>query len=500
MPNLNNLVRALCALLLVCFCVSTPAQNPAPPADLTGSWHGTLGTGAVQLRLVLTFTRASDGQYTAVLDSVDQGATSPTDKVTVTGDKVRVDVGRVKGFYEGTLNKDASEMAGSWTQNAIAQPLSFKRGALDSDKAQKSDSVAKKDEAKPAAPPQKPLTIPIDVAIPWAPTAVSANGKNLLVYELHITNFSGQPVTLAHLEVLGDGKTELLRLGTNELITSVALVGNRQAAGMDKLTIGPGQRAMVYMWAAMDAAVKLPATVEHRLSVKVGAYPEELAVECARVSIGRDLPVISPPLRGDNWLAGNGPSNTSGHRRTIIPIDGKGRIAQRFAIDWVRLNPDGKATYTGDPLDNKNYRAYGSEALAVADGTVVATKDGIPQNVPGENSRAVPITLETVGGNHVILDIGHGHYAFYAHLQPGSLKVKTGDRVKRGQVLGLVGNSGNSTEPHLHFHLGENNSPLGSEGIPYVFESFDAKAKADAPLVKHRMEIPTEDEIVDFGK
>ena len=81
-------------------------------------------------------------------------------------------------------------------------------------------------------------------------------------------------------------------------------------------------------------------------------------------------------------------------------------------------------------------------------------KDGIPENVPGINSRAVPITLEMpLAGNHVILDIGGGRFAFYAHLQPGSLRVKLGDKVRRGQVLGLVGNSGNSTEPHLHFHI-----------------------------------------------
>jgi murein DD-endopeptidase MepM/ murein hydrolase activator NlpD len=72
--------------------------------------------------------------------------------------------------------------------------------------------------------------------------------------------------------------------------------------------------------------------------------------------------------------------------------------------------------------------------------------------------------------------------------------------VKRGQVLGLVGNSGNSTEPHLHFHLSDGNSPLGSEGIPYALESFDAKSKVGAPLSKHRMEIPTEDEIVTFAE
>ena len=111
---------------------------------------------------------------------------------------------------------------------------------------------------------------------------------------------------------------------------------------------------------------------------------------------------------------------------------------------------------------------YGAEVLAVANGLVVATKDGIPENVPGITSRAVPITSETVGGNHIVLDLGGGRYAFYAHFQPGSLKVKVGDRVTRGQVIGLVGNSGNSTEPHLHFHISDGVSPLGSEGLPYV--------------------------------
>jgi murein DD-endopeptidase MepM/ murein hydrolase activator NlpD len=82
----------------------------------------------------------------------------------------------------------------------------------------------------------------------------------------------------------------------------------------------------------------------------------------------------------------------------------------------------------------------------------------------------VPITSETVAGNHIVLDLGGGRYAFYAHFQPGSLKVKVGDRVTRGQVIGLVGNSGNSTEPHLHFHISDGVSPLGSEGLPYVLD------------------------------
>ena len=143
----------------------------------------------------------------------------------------------------------------------------------------------------------------------------------------------------------------------------------------------------------------------------------------------------------------------------------------------------------------------------MADGVVTETKDGIPQNVPGANSRAVPITLETVGGNHVIVDIGGGKFAFYAHMQPGSLRVKVGEHVKTGEVLGLVGNTGNSTEPHLHFDICDASSMLACEGLPYALASFEVTGKAEdegkiklyATPVTRTLEIPAEDEIVRFG-
>ena len=263
----------------------------------------------------------------------------------------------------------------------------------------------------------------------------------------------------------------------------------------------------MYMWATLDTESAVPATIRQRLSVKIGTYPEEMTVETAAIPVGRGPVAISSPLRGTHWLAGNGPSSTSGHRRALIPIDGHAAIAQRFAIDWVRIRDEGK-TFQGDEKDNKNYYAYGNDALAVADGVVTEVKDGIPENVPGINSRAVPITLETVGGNHVILDIGGGHFAFYAHLQPGSLRVKLGDKVRRGQVIGLVGNSGNSTEPHLHFHIENGSSPLGAEGLPYLLASFEVvghgwawkPGDAAGPAEVHKNEIPMENEVVNFAE
>lgn len=464
-----------------------PFFGQSPTNTVEGSWKGTLAAGSVKLRLVLTITQPSAGSYKAVLDSLDQGATILADKVTLNGDKLRIDFERVNGFFEGVINKDATEITGTWTQNASTQPLVFQRAEA---------NIATKENAKPESV-EKPFTSPINAVVPLAPTAFQADGKTHLAYELHITNFSGQSIALASIEVLSDSGATLSRMDVSDLVSNEYVPGNRQAAGMDKLNINGGQIGVVYMWVTLDSPAKVPTALEHKIAVKVGKYPETITVQCARVVVGRDIAVISAPLRGDSWLAGNGPANSSPHRRALIPIDGRAQIAQRFAIDWVRMNPDGK-TFVGDEKNNKNYRAYGSDALAVADGTVSEVKDGIPENIPGENSRAVPITLETVGGNHVILDIGHGRYALYAHLQPGSLKVKLGDHVKRGQVLGLVGNSGNSTEPHLHFHLSNGNSPLGSEGIPYALESFDAQSKQGSAATHHKTEIPTEDEIVSF--
>src|SRR5262249_54575496 len=95
------------------------------------------------------------------------------------------------------------------------------------------------------------------------------------------------------------------------------------------------------------------------------------------------------------------------------------------------------------------------------------------ENDPTQEKKAVDINLQTVAGNYVIVDIGEGRFAFYAHLQPNSLRVKRGDRVREGQVLALLGNSGNSDAPHLHFHICDRASPLGCEGLRYELAAFD---------------------------
>jgi N-acyl-D-aspartate/D-glutamate deacylase len=354
------------------------------------------------------------------------------------------------------------------------------------------------------------LTAPIDVSVAKAPAPFKADGKTHLVYELTITNIGADDCLLNRVTVrAADGDRDLAAYEGPALTDAVARPGMGAVRGAAKLSIGAGQRATVYVWASMPGDAPPPRALQHRIVIKVGEAERVVETDAARIPVAGAPRVIAPPLSGADWLAANGPSNSSGHRRSIVPVDGTARIPQRFAIDWIQLRPDG-SRHEGDPKDNRNYRAYGQHALAVADGMVSAVKDGIPENVPGPTSRAVPITLQTIGGNHVIVDLGGGVFAFYAHLQPGSIKVKVGDQVRRGQVLGLVGNSGNSTEPHLHFHLSDANSPLGGEGIPYAFDSFEVESRIaglqpdklpwkplDTPDPR-RAELPLENVVVRF--
>jgi hypothetical protein len=283
-------------------------------------------------------------------------------------------------------------------------------------------------------------------------------------------------------------------------------------SGVPRTQIAGGARAYVYLWIPVDAS-RAPSSLRHRLTLQgVGRDTGVHVLEGTTIPVTRSAVAISPPVRGE-WAAFNGPSNQSAHRRLVLALDGHVASGQRFAIDFLQVDSSGSSRRPGsDPLDNKSYYAYGTELLAVADGIVVATKDSIPQNVPGATSRAVPITLETVGGNFVGIDIGGGRYALYAHVQPGSLRVKVGDRVRRGQVIALLGNSGNSTEPHVHFQIADAPNFLASEGMPYVMDFTvvgscgvvrnpnPAIACSHTPAAGATHGIPLENELVRFSK
>jgi hypothetical protein len=179
--------------------------------------------------------------------------------------------------------------------------------------------------------------------------------------------------------------------------------------------------------------------------------------------------VIAPPLVGPKWVDGNSCCDMTPHRMALNPLNGQLWAAERFAIDYVQLLPDNRL-FNGDNTKPESYPSFGAEIHAVTDGQVVGVLDGLPEQVPGANPSGLP--LEQYAGNHIVQDLGDGNYALYAHLKTGSVKVKVGDRLSSGQVIALLGNTGNTSEPHLHFHVMSTPDPLRSNGLPFVLSSF----------------------------
>ncbi|HXV13266.1 MAG TPA: M23 family metallopeptidase [Candidatus Krumholzibacteria bacterium] len=147
--------------------------------------------------------------------------------------------------------------------------------------------------------------------------------------------------------------------------------------------------------------------------------------------------------------------------------------SQRFAYDLLIMK--GGVSHAGDGKALADYSSYGAEIFAPAAGTVVWSCDSLPDQQPGQMDPKNPI------GNGVVIDHGNGEFSLLAHMQPKSLKVKTGDPVKAGAPLGLCGNSGNTSEPHIHYHLQDGPDLKTAEGLPAPFTDLIVNGK---PVVK----------------
>jgi hypothetical protein len=357
---------------------------------------------------------------------------------------------------------------------------------------------------------------PLAVAIPIPPTPADVGGSRRLYYEFRLASFAQHPGVIGELTVFDRRSGAVLNDDKGDALAGLMTRPGAKAGDKDVLTLPSGGIATIFMETTLPPDLTAPPDLGWRLDFHKAAETDPARPAAmqppieAPLAISMATPIeIGFPLSPGDWVAANGPSNTSDHRRSLQVVDGKARIAQRFAIDWVKLGPDGRLFHE-DKAKNANWYGFGTPVLAVADAVVSAAHDGVPENEPSDQ-RAVPITLETVGGNYLILDLGAGRYAFYAHLQPGSARVKVGDKVHRGQVLALLGNTGNSDAPHLHFHIADANSPLGAEGLPYAFAAYQTLGKATldqvtapagwkpAPgsaIVTRAHAMPEEDEVV----
>ena len=167
------------------------------------------------------------------------------------------------------------------------------------------------------------------------------------------------------------------------------------------------------------------------------------------------------PFKGEWYVAWGG--RTPMHNYHVVAPD------QRFAYDFVKIQ--GNKFFRNQGARNEDYFSWEQPIYAPAAGKVVVAIDSVADNVPGEKNAQMP------PGNHIIIDHGNGEFSLLAHFKKGSLKVKKGQQVKAGDLLGLTGNSGNSSMPHLHYHLQTGAAYKAGLGLPAPFQKYTSGSR-----------------------
>src|SRR6202035_5703565 len=232
-------------------------------------------------------------------------------------------------------------------------------------------------------------------------------------------------------------------------------------------------QGLLFLHVTLAAGAAVPTHLSHRVTVHASAAPpgrQEIVETGGEVTVDRQTVVsIGPPLHGEGYVSADSCCDAVRHTRAALPVNGRVWVAQRYAVDWEQTDAGGRI-YAGPREKLESYAIFGQPVLAVADALVVSVIDGEPEQTPGNYPNNIP--LDKADGNCIILDLGNHRYALYAHMQPGSIKVRSGEKVHLGQVIGLVGDTGNSTVPHLHFQVTDGPSSLSSNGFPYEISEF----------------------------
>ncbi len=323
----------------------------------------------------------------------------------------------------------------------------------------------------PARAPAAQLTALLDSVLSPPQWFVGTDGVHL-AYELLLTNAAPAPVTLSMVEVLDAVSGAVIARLTGPQLRSAMSLGT--SPDVPAATLPPSSVGVVWLDVPLARARYVPASIAHRLTIEppqdIQLPPGWLSYTGAPTAVERRPPVVlGPPLAGPRWLA-LGSCCDGPHRRALYPIDGRWYLTQRFAIDFNLLD-EANRPGVGDPALPTSYPSFGQPVLAVACAQVVEAVDRYPDLRVGQEREDV--TPENAGGNRVILSLGDGRFAVYAHLQAGSVGVGVGERVRRGQPIARLGSSGTTGGPHLHFQVVDRPSVVLGDGLPFAFDAFD---------------------------
>lgn len=311
----------------------------------------------------------------------------------------------------------------------------------------------------------------VELRVLSPPIPVMANGETVLAYELYLVNFSNKTLMVRELVVRNARDSGSVAVFDSRAIKERLYTPAQRPDSAQSFLLGPGSFAIAYLELTVPTS-DIPDSLFHRMSFSNGeeAIREQFATQGAATLVRKEATLsLASPLAGGPWGAVYDPAWARGHRRVFFTVGGIARIPGRFAIDFVKLDNEGK-TGTGNMDSTKNWHGYGADVFAVANGVVASTRTDFTESPT--LSAHPDYSAEMATGNYVVLKVAADRYVFYEHLQPGSIRVKAGQRVGKGELVGRVGFTGQSTGPHLHFHVADADSPLGAEGVPFVFDQF----------------------------
>jgi hypothetical protein len=323
---------------------------------------------------------------------------------------------------------------------------------------------------------------PVEVRVPQTPQpVVGSDGLVHVAYELHVTNYYQSTGTL-HLHQLTVWADDTPLVLGNFAGPAVNRLLAHPATGSDTVAVPleAGKRVVLFLWLSLPTNRPRPRQLRHQLAFTAPGGGQQV-VDGVRTALNPAPPVVlGAPLRAGPWLVYAGPGNNEAHHwNGVVVINGQTTIPQRYAIDFYGLTPARRALHRPVALDqlgtttHADWVGFGTDVLAVANGIVRDARDGEPNRLPmGPQPSLTDLTERILMGNFVVLEVAPGVFAHYAHLQPGSLTVKVGDRVRRGTVVGRLGQSGQASFPHLHFQVSNAVTFEESEGLPFVFQAF----------------------------
>jgi murein DD-endopeptidase MepM/ murein hydrolase activator NlpD len=336
----------------------------------------------------------------------------------------------------------------------------------------------------------------------YAYEADAAHGlSTVMIQNLAVVQTEGGPVTLESIEIqaISHGQAvQTLMIPAADLDKSAQRLSAMEAQGLVKLydfhfqtsrylaglklapsrTLTPGTALIVTSKPLLIAGLPTDGLTIVAHGKDAAGKPVE-AQATLKVEVHKSTNEYAFPLAG-TWYVGAAPSLNSPHRWAAN---------EEFGYDFVALGGDGQ-THKGDGSHLGDYYAYGRDVLAAADGVVVETgADGTEANdrlrQPGESepdfeqrtvaeqNKLLAQSYKAPLGNYVVIRHAGGEFSHYGHLKQGSVRVKAGDPVTRGQTIGQLGQTGNTTEPHLHFQLTDGPDPMYSRGVPITFRNVE---------------------------